>query len=147
MYLHWLDAFRKSLGAMLLLWIILMALDLEIEQGKFLPLVHGEEVDDMGKHTAAFKEHGQQRIPAQRAGTLEVPEEEEFDVTVGDMTPEAMGSDGQVDLSIDFAHTILTSQNKEKYYLVIVAHCVEFTWASQARTGNALRCTFSSFWT
>eukprot|EP00961_Rhodomonas_salina_P038290 514887-Rhodomonas_salina.1 len=46
MYLHWLDAFRKALGAMLLLWIIPMALDLEIEQGKFLPLVHGEDADD-----------------------------------------------------------------------------------------------------
>eukprot|EP00961_Rhodomonas_salina_P240943 3255557-Rhodomonas_salina.1 len=47
------------------------------------------------KHTAAFKELGQQRIPVQRAGTLEVPEEEEIDVTVGDTTPEAMGSDGR----------------------------------------------------
>eukprot|EP00961_Rhodomonas_salina_P203730 2748967-Rhodomonas_salina.1 len=39
-----------------------------------------------------------------------------------------MGSDGRVDLSIDFAHAICTGQNKEKYYLVIVAHSVEFTW-------------------
>eukprot|EP00961_Rhodomonas_salina_P123539 1664258-Rhodomonas_salina.1 len=48
MYLHWLDAFCKTLGAMLLLWIIPMALDLKIEQGKFLLLVHGEVVDDFG---------------------------------------------------------------------------------------------------
>eukprot|EP00961_Rhodomonas_salina_P267281 3611635-Rhodomonas_salina.1 len=44
-----------------------------------------------------------------------------------------MGSDGRVDLSIDFAHAIRTCQNKEKYYLVIVAHCVEFTWGIPSR--------------
>eukprot|EP00961_Rhodomonas_salina_P137564 1850635-Rhodomonas_salina.3 len=46
--MHWLDAFCKTFGAMLLLWIIPMALDLKIEQGKFLLLVHCEDVDDFG---------------------------------------------------------------------------------------------------
>eukprot|EP00961_Rhodomonas_salina_P054933 738226-Rhodomonas_salina.1 len=44
-----------------------------------------------------------------------------------------MGSDGRVDLSIDFAHAIRTGQNKEMYYLVIVAHGVEFTWGIQSK--------------
>eukprot|EP00961_Rhodomonas_salina_P118559 1596098-Rhodomonas_salina.1 len=47
---------------------------------------------------------------------------------MGDTTPEPVGSDGRVDLSIDFAHAIHTGVGKERYYLVIVAHGVEFTW-------------------
>eukprot|EP00961_Rhodomonas_salina_P291131 3931729-Rhodomonas_salina.1 len=82
------------------------------------------------KHSATFKEKGKQLVPTQRAGTLEVPAEDEIDFTVGATVPgdTSMGSDGRVDLSIDFAHAIHTGHSKERYYMVIVAHDVEFTW-------------------
>eukprot|EP00961_Rhodomonas_salina_P301599 3940534-Rhodomonas_salina.1 len=46
------------------------------------------------KHTAAFNEKGQQHVPLQHAGTLEV-EEDDVEVTMGDTTPEPVGSDGR----------------------------------------------------
>jgi hypothetical protein len=34
----------------------------------------------------------------------------------------------RVDLSINWAHAVVLGTNKEKYYLPVVAHIVEFTW-------------------
>lgn len=78
------------------------------------------------KHSATFLEHCQQRVPQQQACTLEV-EEDDIEVTVGNATPETIRPDGRVDLSIDFTHAIHPGVGKERYYLVIAAHGVEFT--------------------
>ena len=80
------------------------------------------------KHSATFKERGQQRVPTQHAGTLEIPDEDEITVETAEAEQEELPADGRVDISIDFAHAITVGKNKERYYLVIAAHGVEFTW-------------------
>eukprot|EP00961_Rhodomonas_salina_P102711 1381352-Rhodomonas_salina.1 len=80
------------------------------------------------KHSAKFKELGQQRVPTQHAGTLEIPDEDEITVETAATEPEELPADGRVDISINFAHAITVGKNKERYYLVIVTHCIKFTW-------------------